>query len=280
MISIQTWETEPLRFAADSDISMPVMVASHERSGTHFLINSIAGNSRYRNDPHLNYDFMPLGSFHNFHDKAAVARFFERVALTNCASVIKSHFAAPFFLGDDQRLLTGGLCKIIYILRNPIEVMISYHRLIQHFAWHEGPKPKRVVDFPTAAPEGRMLRYQTGQIPTIIERWKEHLIGWLDLAAAHPDDVLVVNYGDLNSDHAGETERVLAFIGCEAPNAIVRPSRFVRTVQVPPGPAPSPEETGQIHAAILDKIGDCERIARLFPALFANAAAPRRAVAG
>ena len=97
MRTIRTLEIDSLRFASDSDIALPVMVSSHERSGTHFVINSIASNSAFRNDPHLNYDTTPLGSFHNFHDPHAVLSFFGHLCEQKCASIIKSHFSPDSF---------------------------------------------------------------------------------------------------------------------------------------------------------------------------------------
>ncbi len=208
MRTISTLEIDPLRFASDSEIALPVMVSSHERSGTHFVINSIANNSAFRNDPHLNYDTTPLGSFHNFHDSQAVLSFFGYLCEQKCASVIKSHFSPGFFLDDSGKLLLSGLCKTIYIARNPLEAMISYHRFVNYFPWYEGPRAKRPIDFLKAAPEGRMLRYQSMQVDTILERWAFHFLSWLAIAAANPNDVLVVNYKDLDRDHAAETKKI------------------------------------------------------------------------
>lgn len=275
--SFASWDIDACRFATDTDIGLPVMVSSHERSGTHFLINTLAKNSAYRNNPYLDYDSEPLGSFHNFHESGDVVRFFQKLDERKCASVIKSHFAAPFFRGADRTLLTAGLCKILYIARTPFEVLLSYHRFVLHFPWYEGPKPKRVLDFVTAAPEGRMLRYQWQQFATIIERWKMHVTRWHELAAEYPDDILFMRYGDLDQAHAAETKRALAFIGCEPPDEIARPDRFVRTVQVPPAPRPPLDECELILRAIAETIGNDATIRHIFPELFGGAS---QAVAG
>lgn len=278
MRSFATWNIEPFRFATDTEISTPVMVCSHERSGTHFLINSIASNSAYRNNPFLNYDAVPLGSFHNFHDNREVVNFFRRLNETKCASIVKSHFAAPFFRDADQAFLLAGHCKIVYIARNPFDVMMSYHRFVLHFPWHEGPKPKRALDFLNAAPEGRMLRYQGRQIATIIERWKTHVTGWRDLAAEYPADILFLRYQDLDRTHAEETKRVLAFLGCEPPAAITRPDRYIRTIHIPATSRPSIDESELIRRAITEKIGEDRTIRHIFPELFDKP--PPRALAG
>lgn len=149
-----------VRVAADADISLPVMVSSHERSGTHFLINAIAPQQQLqkRSLPRLRYH--PLGSFHNFNDRRAVRPFFERLEENKCASVIKSHFAAQFFVDDDGQFLLKDVCKTLYILRDPVDVMLSYCRLLNFFPWDQGPKRGDAIEFLGCAPEGRMLRYQ------------------------------------------------------------------------------------------------------------------------
>jgi hypothetical protein len=268
MRSMNTLEVSPVRFATDTEIALPVVVCSHERSGTHFLINSIAKNSQFRNDPYLDYDIDPLGSLHNFYDQKLTRSFFVRLAENKCSSIIKSHHAAQFFLDDTNKFLLNGICKALYIVRNPIDVMLSYHRLVKYFYWHEGPKPERVIDFLKAAPEGRMLRYQNGQVDTILERWKLHLLAWCDLAAANPADVLLVRYQDLDRDHMAETKKILSFLDCECPDVIARPDRNVRTVYVPPAPAPSFAEREEIRQLIIAKIGPCAAIEILLPELY------------
>lgn len=260
-------DIDPVCFTTDTDISLPVMVSSHERSGTHFLINTIALNSSYSNDPYLDYDIYPLGSFHNFNDRKAVQPFFARLKDRRCASVIKNHFAAQFFLDDDRQFLLNGLCKTIYIVRNPVDLMLSYRRLIDFFPWDEGPKRRDIIEFLGCAPEGRMLRYQNGQIATIIERWKAHIAAWLDVAAKNPTNVMVVNYQDLDLDHATETKRILSFLGCGHPDVIARPDRITHAIFVPSAPV-SLEERERLRRAIVERLGRAEDIEHLFPALY------------
>lgn len=268
MRSINNIDVDSVRFATDTDVPMPVMVCSHERSGTHFLINSIAKNSCFRNDPHLNFDLMPLGSFLNFYDRKSVKDFFCDLAEKSCASIVKSHFAAQFFFDDDNKFILNDICKTLYIVRNPIEVMLSYHRFINYLSWHEGQKLKATIDFLNAVPEGRMLRYQSGQVGTILERWKFHLLAWLDAAAENQANVLIVKFQDLDRSHEAETKKVLSFIGIESPDVILRPDRVVRTTYIPPNQVVSFEEKEQIRKLIVEKIGYVPSIENLFPELY------------
>lgn len=268
MRSINNINTDPIRFIADTEIPIPVMVCSHERSGTHFLMNSIADNSRYSNDPFLNYDLKPLGSFLNFHDKKDVKTFFERLTERRCASIVKSHFSAAFFLEHDEEFILNDLLKILYIVRNPVEVMLSYHRFIKHFPWHEGPKTQRAITFAGAAPEGQMLRYQSGQADSILERWKLHFLGWLKVAAENKANVRVINYQDLVRDHSIVTGQVLSFLGVDCPDVVIKPDRTTKTVHIPEFRVISFEEREELRKFIVERIGYIEAIESLFPELY------------
>ncbi|HEY1736258.1 MAG TPA: sulfotransferase domain-containing protein [Methylovirgula sp.] len=273
MRSIISINADPVRFVADMGISRPLIVSSHERSGSHFLINSVALNSLYSNDPHFDFDLMPLGSFLNFHDRNQVKEFLGGLAKHHCASVVKNHFAAEFFLESDGSLMLNGVAKFLYIVRNPIDVMLSYHRFINHFTWHQGPKVKETIDFLKSAPEGQMLRYQSRQVVDILDRWKSHLLGWLKVAKENPQDVLVVAYRDLDQTHEAVTKTILSFLGVDSPEAIVRPGHAEKTVHVPELRTTSLEQREAIRRAIVEKLGDDAVIGSLFPDLYAQAVA-------
>jgi hypothetical protein len=83
-----------------------------------------------------------------------------------------------------------------------------------------------------------------------------------------------VNYKDLDRDHAAETKKILAFIGCTCPKTVRRPDPYVRTVHVPAQAPVSDEEREEIRKAIIDKIGDCAPVGRFFPELYATPEVP------
>ena len=93
------------------------MVCSHERSGTHFLMNSLSASTFYTIEPFLNYDYFPLGSYLNFYSKKDIFSFIQNCSniATNtdlcCVnSIIKSHFPINL-IGDDS----NKILKIAYI---------------------------------------------------------------------------------------------------------------------------------------------------------------------
>jgi hypothetical protein len=254
----------PVPFICDESLPALVMICSHERSGTHFVINSIAKNSGYRNDPLLNYDLDPLGSYLNFHSTRDVRIFFSHLADNHCASMIKNHFAAGFFIEPPNIFILRQLCKIIYIARDPLEVMFSYRRFVEFMPWREGPTGLSVSAFANAPPEGRMLRYQFGAINSIIDRWIAHVLGWLKLAQSE-DNILFVRYRDLDRRHSDTMNKILNFLDVPCPPAISRPDRVAQSVYVPAEATIDEAERARLAELIAVKLRNSDELHGLFP---------------
>jgi hypothetical protein len=79
----------PEAFAVFRERRPPVMVVSHERSGTHFLMNSIARGYGYTAKPWVDMDgdSMPINFFH----PPAIAGTLAALADRRIAAIIKSH---------------------------------------------------------------------------------------------------------------------------------------------------------------------------------------------
>ena len=73
-------EKKKIQFLSDANISKAVVVCSHERSGTHFLMNSIALNSLYSVEPFVDFEYMHLGDVINFHKSDHVSNFIKKIA--------------------------------------------------------------------------------------------------------------------------------------------------------------------------------------------------------
>ncbi len=72
------------------------IVVSHERSGTHFLINSLAACYGYINDPYIDLDRNAINI--NYYDPAAVGEVLLRIGQgRSLANLVKSHHQAGFF---------------------------------------------------------------------------------------------------------------------------------------------------------------------------------------
>lgn len=174
-----------------------VMVVSHERSGTHFLMNSIARGFGYASRPWIDLDHhhLPL----NFHSPTSIAAALEMLAAERIASVVKSHHVVDFFDGVLDRVLDRFV--IFYIHRDPVDVMLSFWRFIHRWQWHEGPKCDDPVAFAAAQPEGHLMRYQTHQCRNMLDRWGKHVMGWHEAAHYRPR-LRLVPYAGLRDNYA------------------------------------------------------------------------------
>ena len=217
----------PFPVAADHRPCRPVVVVSHERSGTHFLMNSIAANSVYTVDPFLNFDHNPLGDEVNFFSGPSVRGFFDGLLQMRVPagslflkSIIKSHHAHPFLvpLFGDPRV------RILYIHRDPTDTLTSLWRFLHRWDWYEGPRTATPLALAQHPPEGRLLRYQYHHAATHFDRWADHVSGWLDMAATH-DNVMALSYARLCEDFAGTVRAVLGFLEQPAPATVSAPPR-------------------------------------------------------
>ena len=158
------------------------MVVSHERSGTHFLMNSIARAYVYRAAPWLDmdHDAMPINFFH----PPSIADVLAGLADRRIATIVKSHHSADFFDGILDRVLKRYV--VFYIHRDPVDVMLSFWRFMHRWRWHEGPKRPDPVAFARAEPEGQLMRYQRYQCRSMLDRWARHVEGWHRASAGRP----------------------------------------------------------------------------------------------
>ncbi len=167
-------------------------VISHERSGTHFLMNTLALNFGYVVKPWWNLDY-ETGL--NFHAPAALKRYLGQADGRVVRNILKSHHHVEFF-----RPILGYLTDqfhVFYVYRDPRAVMCSFWRMIKGLQWDEGPVTASAGEFMRAAPRGALLRYQKHQAPTMLARWADHVSGWLDVAEQEAP-VTLVRYEDLN----------------------------------------------------------------------------------
>lgn len=196
-----------------------VLVVSHERSGTHFLMNTLDRNFEYVAVPWLNFDF-ELGL--NFHSAENIMQFFKKLHDRPVLNVVKSHHPFSFFAKLIAYL--AQQFHIFYIYRDPRDVMISFQRLINHFRWDEGPRTSSVGDFMRAQPRGGVLRYQKEQTPSMLHRWKDHVEAWHNYSiATNGRKVHLVRFEDLSERFEETVHRIGSIIG-EPVRQVVRPS--------------------------------------------------------
>jgi hypothetical protein len=218
---------KPFRIAVDHDPACTVVVVSHERSGTHFLMNSLAMNSRYTVDPFLNFDHETLAHEVNFHSEVSVRNFFDGLRQMKAPrgplvlkSIIKSHHTREFL----EPVLGRPEVRILYVYRHPVDMMVSFWRFLHRWDWHEGPKTDTPLALARRAPEGRLLRYQHRHVATFFDRWAHHVNGWLAAAGEHPN-VMGVPYSSLCATYETQVRAVLSFLEQPHPPVVLPPPR-------------------------------------------------------
>lgn len=197
--------------------SKRVLVASHERSGTHMLINTLALNFRYSTLwVDVETSATPDGR------RPTIAPFLDALPGDPFANVFKSHHAASLFAGHLEALATDT--HIFYIHRDGRDVMTSFWRFAAGAGdIDEGPRTDSVGAFMTAVPSGRPLLYQPGVPADMLDRWVEHVGGWLDLAQEHPGRVTMIRFEDLLDNFDATLDEIAEALDSE-PAHHARPS--------------------------------------------------------
>lgn len=229
------------------------MVVSHERSGTHFLMNSIAGAYGYPPGQFLDFDQTALNI--NYFHPSAVAEVLKRASARPTPTVIKSHHAVEFFDGILDEVLAH--MPLFYIHRDPVDVMISYWRVVGSWPWHEGPRRMSALEFAAAEPEGMMMRYQQTQARNLLHRWARHVDGWTSAAEGRPR-LTVVRYDALKSRYE---QTVAAFgdtLGGRS-GPLVPPNRNTNVIAGPKSDRLPPPDRDALRALALAEVGDTMR---------------------
>jgi Flp pilus assembly protein TadD len=208
-----------------------VMTVSHERSGTHFLMNALAACYGYISAPWFNLDpnepVLEVRTFGpNYYCPKSLRNELLMLAERRMANVVKSHHPVGFFENELGPLTDGYV--IFVICRDPVTVMSSCWRFMHPWPWNTGPRAPDPLTFARAEPSGWLLRYQLQQHPSMLHRWADHVDGWVRAAQASPRIVLV-RYEDLLSRYE-ETMRGFEPVLGRPPQAIVRPPRDVNII--------------------------------------------------
>jgi len=167
-----------------------ILVISHERSGTHFLINTIAQC----------FDYLPQQiDLDNSQDidwsnPAMASNWMRQFRGRFVANIFKSHHARPI-LAPLLPELTDEY-KIFYIQRDGRDVMTSFWIYLNRLAPGWGPRTRTVGEFMRATAAGGITQYQPArQDLTMLQRWSAHVEGWKQSGPA----IHYVSYEDLHT---------------------------------------------------------------------------------
>jgi hypothetical protein len=204
---------------------LPVMVVSHERSGTHFTMNTVAACFDYISDPWIDFDRHQFNI--NYYHPQSVTSLLLELGGWKTADILKSHHEYAFF--QEVMAALQNVFHVVYVYRNPADVMVSFWRFLHTWYWTEGPKTDTALTFAKTAPMGRLMRFQMRQYDTMLDRWANHVEHWLR-ASTLSRNIHVVKYEDL-VDHYEAVVKGLGDAMGLVPSRIVRPSRHESVIQ-------------------------------------------------
>ena len=207
------------------DGRLPIMVISHERSGTHFTMNALAACFGYVSRPWIDIDHHHYNI--NYFHGPSLKKLIMDVAAMRAANLAKSHHEFEFFRSFAPA--TEGVINIVYVYRNPADVMSSFWRFLHTWDWVEGPVVDSVLEFATVAPLGHLMRYQYRQYASMLDRWANHVEQWVG-AARRANNIHIVRYEDLAGRYDETIGRLGRRLGLQ-PNSLVLPARNVNVVE-------------------------------------------------
>ena len=170
-------------------------------------MNTLALNFNYVAWPWWNLD-ADLGI--NLGTPQSILAYLQQAHDIPISNILKSHHAAPFFGGIFDYLLEQF--NILYICRDPRNVMVSFWEHLNELEWNAGPKTGTVGEFIRCAPDGDLLRYQKTRENNMLTRWSTHVNGWFDLSRAVNNRIKIIRYEDLDSDFEATVRDIGAFL--------------------------------------------------------------------
>ncbi len=182
-----------------------ILVLSHERSGTHFLINSIALNFDYVSE----WVDVDATSGLDFRDPSSTKKWFGRFDGQRVRRIFKSH--------HDQRLyapLISDLLEeyyIFYVVREGRDVMTSFWRYLNMLMPGWGPQAPSVGEFMKTKPSGGLSQYQHRPYATMLERWVDHVEYWVN----NSDGIHIISYQDLYLQFENTIQRIAGILDTE-----------------------------------------------------------------
>lgn len=175
----------------------PFYVISHERSGTHFAINTLFRNA------YVAQTFSYVGDWLGPYDQPETRhRHLERFQKAwperrRAGGLIKSHCDAETF----QRFFPEA--KVVYVLRDPRDTLVSFFHYLNSEDLHRtnpGLADQRSTKFSeflrrTPSTYLRMGFFENPDFDNVVGRWASHVCGW----AVRPN-VCLLRYEDLKTD--------------------------------------------------------------------------------
>lgn len=195
--------SDPVATYADDPSVKKVLVISHERSGTHFLMNTIADNFGYVSNPWVDIDDTQVTNPYAWQNVKIAMENFPGPLL----NIFKTHYSAGFFEGFEDWVLETF--HVFYIRRETDPCMKSLMRHVNDLPWKAGLKTDDWLRFKWSPPGGCLLRYQMEQYDDMKSRHEAHIKGFTE-AEPWASGAFQVSYEELDQ----EFERTVMKIAC------------------------------------------------------------------
>lgn len=202
-------------------MSFPVIVATHERSGTHLTIDLLRKNFQECRSWRLPGEYLEM-SFVNIDRIGIDADWPNTLEATkkqlrrSSNPVIKTH-KTPKFHGfgekeQDFALELLSKAKVVYVIRHPLKVLSSYQLMVDRFPARSSEEIKVFLQ----------KEMKGGEAP--LARWKNHIKEW----EAH-DDILVIKYEDIIRKTANTLNVIGDYLGMTHLNKVNPLPKHIRT---------------------------------------------------
>lgn len=195
-----------------------ILVVTHERSGTHLVINII----NIKN----NGDFIPIGKLPKYETIFTLENYIKYVKRHTIYSiyesnlVFKSHHQIQFFEPIIEKLFDNF--KVIYVKRDIKDVLISYYKFLNGKGFDENGNSKPIENFPEFKNWIFMKPCDVGykyfekhpdphifiEPEDYIERLIMHECGWMK----YKDKILTINYEDVLNNFSFTKKQIENFI--------------------------------------------------------------------
>ena len=213
-------------FNLSPEPSKLVVVCSHERSGTHFFMNSVSLNTNYLNNPIFDFDKFSRNTNFNVFDENKLKKLFEYIlGFKNNGkklyfkNLIKTHFDALAL----KPVFNLKNIQFFYIIRNPIETLSSYWKFNQKYLFDKNVIDSNFRKFLSSKPSGRSMLTHLRPAKNYYYRWEQHTESWLNASMKYKN-IYIVKYENLDENYEYEFRKAALKIVDKTYQKIVRPN--------------------------------------------------------